>query len=42
VGEHGGNMGRGGHGGDTNRIYRSYHLLRLEMEDIRLLGMGGY
>jgi len=41
VGEHGGNTGRGGHGGDTNGIYRSYHLLILEMENIRLLGMGG-
>ena len=32
----------GGHGGDTNGIYRSYHLLILEMEEIRLRGMGGY
>jgi hypothetical protein len=30
----------GGHGGNTNRIYCTYHLLILEREDIRLFGKG--
>jgi hypothetical protein len=32
----------GGTRGDTNGIYRTYHLLILERENIRLLGKGGY